>query len=77
VLGAGGPGVGQLVQAEGGSEQTLDQRVGRLAARAVRHGDALVAEARALGPGGLDDAQDALLSLGHAHTTSRSLANLP
>ena len=64
-----------------GHEQPLDQRLRRLAAGAVGHRDALVAELRALGAGGLDDPEDPLLAVatsdGGAHTTSRSRAKRP
>ena len=63
-----GAGVGQRGErgrAEGGDEQALDQRLRGLAARSVGHRDVGVLEARALGARGLDDAEDALLAVGH------------
>ena len=59
------------VDAEGGREQALDQRLRRLAAGAVRHRDPLVLEPRALGARGLDDPEDPLLAVGDgaAHLT--------
>jgi hypothetical protein len=72
--------VGQLFQrsrSERGHEQALDERARGLAPGPVGHRDALVAEARRLGPRRLDDPQDLLLTLGDRHTTSRSRANRP
>ena len=69
--------VGELVErlgGERGEQDALDQRGGRLAARAVGHRDALVAELRALGARGLDDLEDPLLAVGRpcpAGVTSR------
>jgi hypothetical protein len=71
-------GVLRDLGAERGLEQALDHALGGLAARAVSHVDALVAELPALRAGGLDDPQDALLAVGHLHqTTSRSRAKRP
>ena len=73
----------ELRRAEGGDEQALDQALRRLAAGAVGHRDALVAELRALAARGLDDPEDALLAargrLGarRHQTTSRSRAKRP
>ncbi len=58
--------VGELVEGlggEGGGEQALDQRLGRLAAGAVGHRHLVVLEPRALGARGLDDLEDALLAV--------------
>ena len=56
--------LGQRRRSEGGLEQSFDQRLRRLAAGAVGHRHQLVAEARALAAGGLDDALDPLLAPG-------------
>ncbi len=77
--------LGQRVAAQRGGEQALDQRLGRLAARAVGHRDPLVTELGPFAAGGADDAQDALLAVGDDragarvghHTTSRSRAKRP
>ena len=53
--------------AERGLEQALDHALRGLAARAVGHVDALVAELAALGAGRLDDPEDALLAVSHGH----------
>ena len=68
------PGVAERVErgrGEGRQQQPLDQALRRLAAGAVGHRDAGVAELRALGAGRLDDAEDALLSRCLARTCGR------
>ncbi len=68
---------------EGGDEDALDQRLGRLATGAVRHRDVRVPQFRSSRSLLGDHVQHALLSLadartgGHAHTTSRSRAKRP
>ena len=74
------PGVAERVERgrrEGGQQHALDQALRGLAARAVRHGDACVAELRTFRAGGLDDAEDPLLAVGDRHTTCLSRANRP
>jgi hypothetical protein len=59
---AGGARVIELGHAERGREQAFDQRLGRLAAGAVRDRDRGVLEARPLRARGLDDPEDPLLT---------------
>ena len=71
----------RALRAERRHEQALDHALGGLAAGAVGHVDALVAELRALAARRLDDPEDLLLATRvagrGAHTTSRSRAKRP
>ena len=70
--GAGVAELGERLVGERRQQQALDQRLGRLAAGAVRHRDPLVAELRLLRARRLDDPEDPLLAGRGGHTASRS-----
>ena len=77
-------GVGERVERaepNAGTSRPSISVCGRLAAGAVGHRDALVAEPRPLGAGGLDDPEDPLLAIREcaalSRSTPRSRANRP